>query len=315
MKMSEDQKEYIREFNILLDKGEYSFKEEPCLCGNDTSEQIADRDRYGFWHPVKVCRVCGLVRNNPRMTDESYQNFYSSDYYRKVYGGENYLAELEKRMSSDFGQHVYNDISLCLNPQSFKNVLEFGCAGGWNLQPFARAGLSVRGYDYSPSLVKLGQKFGLDLRVGSIGDIEGKYDLIILNHVIEHFTDFFGSMERLTSHINPNGYVYIGVPNIDNYGQAQLQNAHIYYFSPRTFKYYMSRCGINLIRFGQAQGIHMYGIFQPGQGTEEQINLDSEFETIMSIVQKAKIRHKIGNMLKILRIKGPIQKIWNKFHL
>ena len=49
----------------------------------------------------------------------------------------------EKHMTTDYGQHIYEDVSSVLNPQSLNKVLEFGCGGGWNLQPFARAGRQV----------------------------------------------------------------------------------------------------------------------------------------------------------------------------
>jgi SAM-dependent methyltransferase len=315
MKISGSQQKCIREFNALVEQGELSFQEDPCLCGVECSEQIASRDRYGFWHPVGVCRGCGLVRHNPRMTDEAYRFFYSSDIYRQVYGGENYLDEAERRMSSDYGQHVYDDVSSALNPQTLETVLEFGCAGGWNLLPFARAGLRVRGYDYGPSLVELGRKFDLDLRVGSLNDIEGMYDLIILNHVAEHFTDFYGSMKALIGHLNPGGWLYVGVPNIDNYGQEQLQNAHVFYFSPRTFQHYMSRCGLSMFKFGPAQAIHMYGVFQTDPGMDWQVGLDSEYVTIMPIIRKVKVRQKIGNVLQGMGLKEPVKKLWEKLSI
>jgi SAM-dependent methyltransferase len=160
----------------------------------------------------------------------------------------------------------------------------------------------------------LGRKFGLDLRVGSLSDIEGQYDLIILNHVIEHFTDFYGNMGTLIRHLNPGGRLYISVPNIDNYGLGQLQNAHIFYFSPRTFQHYMNRCGLSLLRYGSAQTIHMYGIFRPDPGVEQHVELGSEFERIMTIIRKAKTRQKVGDVLQFLGIKEPLKKLWGKLH-
>ena len=56
--------------------------------------------------------------------------------------------------------------------------------------------------------------------------------------------------------------VFIGVPDMDRYFDIrQLQNAHVLYFTPRTFKYYMDICGLTGITFG-AHSIHMYGIFE-----------------------------------------------------
>ncbi|MBN4079730.1 methyltransferase domain-containing protein [bacterium AH-315-C08] len=52
-----------------------------------------------------------------------------------------------------------------------------GCGGGWNLIHFSKAGYNVVGYDYSPNLTQVGRTYGLDLREGTIQDIEGEYDI------------------------------------------------------------------------------------------------------------------------------------------
>ncbi|MEI6613505.1 MAG: methyltransferase domain-containing protein, partial [Chrysiogenales bacterium] len=75
-------------------------------------------------------------------------------------------------------------------------IMEFGCAAGWNLIPFFNEGYHVTGYDYSPSLVEFGRSRGLNLFTGSFQEIIGEYDVIILSHVIEHFTNFFSIYER-----------------------------------------------------------------------------------------------------------------------
>jgi len=69
-------------------------------------------------------------------------------------------------------------------------------------------------------------------------------------------------MKSILQHLNANGILYAGVPNIDNFGKGQFQNAHIYYFSPRTFHYYMTMCDLEMIKCGSAENYHMYGIFK-----------------------------------------------------
>jgi 2-polyprenyl-3-methyl-5-hydroxy-6-metoxy-1,4-benzoquinol methylase len=178
---------------------------------------------------------------------------------------------------------------------------------------FSKAGHRVTGYDYSPNLTKAGRAYGLDLRQGTIKDIEGKYDLIILNHVMEHFTDLFGSMKTLTNHLKPGGFMYIGVPNIDNYDLGQLQNAHVYYFTPRTFKFFMSRCGLRAIKMGAAEEIHMYGIFQLDHKDFNDFTLESEPKRIMKIIRRAQVKKSIGNILEKIGIKNFIKSALRKF--
>ncbi|MBN4079728.1 methyltransferase domain-containing protein [bacterium AH-315-C08] len=137
--------------------------------------------------------------------------------------------------------------------------------------------------------------------------------IIIINHVIEHFTDLLDSMKSIIKHLKPNGFLYIGVPNIDNYGLGSLQNAHIYYFSPRTFEYYMNHCGLRIIQYGAAQNFHMYGIFELGSQTPDISTLESEPRRIMKIIRRAQLKENLGRVLDKLGIKGLIKTALKKF--
>ena len=258
LQLTQTQKESINKFNQLIESGDLSYENRDCLCGNSNFLEISKFDRFGFAQRTVVCKKCGLMMSNPCMTDQSYKIFYSTDIYRTVYEEQNYLEMANMRLKNDYGKYVFEDLSPMLKDDKDLNVLEFGCGGGWNLIHFFNAGYKVVGYDYSPNLTQIGRKYGLDLREGTIQDIEGEYDVIIVNHVMEHFTDLLGSMNSILRHLKPGGLIYIGVPNIDNYGFQQLQNAHVYYFTPRTFKYFMSSCGLKNIKFGAAQNFHMF---------------------------------------------------------
>lgn len=108
-------------------------------------------------------------------------------------------------------------------------------------------------------------------------------------------------MRYLEKHLNPQGLIYVGVPNIDNYGCDQLQNAHVFYFSPRTFKHYMQLCGFKIIEFGPDRKIHMYGIFEKSSKNENSNTLKDEYGLILKKIRKGKIKDEI---LKIMRALG-----------
>ena len=66
----------------------YAFEAVPCcICGGSSFEKLSEKDRYGLYLPVCVCRDCGLIQTNPRMTQASYNEFYNYE-YRRLYGGE-----------------------------------------------------------------------------------------------------------------------------------------------------------------------------------------------------------------------------------
>lgn len=307
------QKQSINKFNKMVSSGDLSFEEKDCLCGNSGFVEISKFDRFGFPQRVVVCQKCGLVMSNPSLTDKSYRLFYSSDIYRMIYENLDYLESAEERLNNDYSKYLFDDLSPNLEKGKESSILEFGCGGGWNLIHFFKAGYKGGvGYDYSPNLTQLGRKYGLDLRKGSIQDIEGEYDVIIVNHVMEHFTDLLGSMKSIIKHLKPGGILYIGVPNIDNYGLGQLQNAHTYYFTPRTFEYYMGHCGLRIIKHGAVHNLHMYGIFESGESDSDISTLEDEPKRIMKTIRKAHLREGIGNALEKMGIKKLIKSAMGK---
>ena len=61
-----------------IERGIYSFEEVPCcVCGGKNFELLSEKGRYGLYMPVVVCKDCGLIQTNPRMTQEAYNQFYN----------------------------------------------------------------------------------------------------------------------------------------------------------------------------------------------------------------------------------------------
>jgi 2-polyprenyl-3-methyl-5-hydroxy-6-metoxy-1,4-benzoquinol methylase len=259
------QLELIAEFNRKVASGELKFESVDCLCGCGRFDLIARVDRYGMLQDTVSCCECGLVLSNPRMTDREYADFYSTDLYRACYDGENYLCDYESRYTLKHGGHIFDEVDRVLPVKSATSVLEIGAGGGWNLLPFMARGASVLGIDYSPSLVALGKKHNIPMRQGTFDSVSSKFDVIVLNHVLEHLLDPLGALKKINSLCKTSGIVYISVPNILNFTIGQLQNAHTYYFTPRTLVRYCAQAGLGLCSSGEAQRIHFFAVFKPGK--------------------------------------------------
>ncbi|MFA5117980.1 MAG: class I SAM-dependent methyltransferase [Candidatus Omnitrophota bacterium] len=255
----------ISEFNRKVRNGEITFESVVCLCGCHSFDLISRVDRYGMLQDTVLCCECGMVLSNPRMTGAEYANFYSSDLYRTCYDGENYLSDYESRYTLKHGGHILEAVSRVLPVNSATSVLEIGAGGGWNLLPFMEQGASVLGIDYSPSLVALGKQHKIPMQQGTLDSVTGKYDVIVLNHVLEHFLDPLGALKKIHGFCKPAGIVYISVPNILNFTIGQLQNAHTYYFTPYTLVRYCAQAGLGLCLSGEAQKIHFFAVFKPGK--------------------------------------------------
>jgi SAM-dependent methyltransferase len=312
MKALQGIEKYVVEFNKIYK--DCDFEQVTCLCNSDDQELIANYDRYGLYSPTVICKKCGLIDSNPRLSNQSFEKFYSTDLYRKIYNNGDYIQEFRYKLENCNENEVFKYLKPIIFNKKYKSVLEIGCAAGHNLLGFKNLGLSVKGYDFGVDLVDLGRRdYGLNLENGTVIDAvnsEKKFDVVILNHVMEHFTDIKKNLSLIKQVLNKDGCIYIGIPNIDNYASSQIQNAHTYYFSPRTFLYYMNKYGYSVSSIDEAEKIHMQAILKV-ESQEEGVYLTNEYNIMIKKIRKVKRREFILRILDVLGLRKIIKIIAN----
>lgn len=302
-----EQKRLIEQFNHDLASGTLTTEAVPCLCGSSDFVLAASYDRYRLRQDTVVCRTCGLVQSNPRLTAEEYRKFYESDLYRRLYSPA--LMSMDRAL---FDKAVARDgyrfafVMGHLDLDTVRTVLEVGCGGGWNLWPYHQAGKTVLGLDHSPALTAYGAGLGMDLRQGSIEDIPGQgYDLIVLSHVVEHFMDPVATVRDIVAKAAPGGHLYIEVPNADHFELGGLQNAHTYWFSPQTLFHYMAKAGLRPLA-SSPFGCHFGALFVVDPGAKP-APLPEEYDRIAARIKRYERRQSLKHVLKrlgILRLLG-----------
>ena len=85
--------------------------------------------------------------------------------------------------------------------------------------PFLEAGATVKGYDYDRRYLDYGNSRNpaLNLCFGGLEDLKAedkKYDLIIINHVLEHLSSPEATLEQVKGNLKPDGILYIGLPGL-----------------------------------------------------------------------------------------------------
>ncbi|MFA6078153.1 MAG: class I SAM-dependent methyltransferase [Candidatus Omnitrophota bacterium] len=290
MDLTPEQSGIVNAFNHRVDGGEIELESIPCLCGSTVFDLVASVDRYSMHQKTVMCSQCGLLQSNPRMTDRQYRDFYSSDMYRLCYEGEDYLDVYKKRYDPEATRHIFDAILRVKKIGPGVDVLELGAGGGWNLVPFSASGANATGIDYSESLVKMGRGHGLNMQQGGIEKITGLFDIIVINHALEHFPDPVGSLQNIVQHLKADGLIYIAVPNIMNFGIGQLQNAHTYYFTPATFEHYCRKAGLIPVRTGAAETVHMFGIFITAKKPSP-VQLKDQHREMLAFFGKVKLKH------------------------
>ncbi len=253
--LSDIQRKYIDIFRKKCKTGEYKFRKCECECGNGDFEVIAEKDRYGLPVTTVICRNCGLIMTNPCLDDASNSAFYDNEYHYIYRAEENPSEEKFFGRKSDAVNFIIPFIQNHGGPKC-GTVLEIGCADGGNVAAFAECGYTASGIDLSHKYVEYGKGKGLDLYCNdssSFAENNRKYDLIVINHVLEHFTDLEKELSTIKSLMAPEGYLFVGVPGVKDltFGAyngdflRMLQNAHIFNFTKNSLCTVMNRYGFS----------------------------------------------------------------------
>lgn len=226
--------------------------EKQCLCeGLPDDEILVTIDRWGIPISAVLCKRCGLVRLNPRWTDETYINVYK-DYFWPLQTGsftiDRKRFELSVERAAFFADTLQKTCDI-----AGKKVVEIGCSYGAGLTRLKNAGADLVGYDYDERIISLGREYsGLDLRSGGLeGALRDgeKFDLVILKHVFEHFLDPVEEGRKLKNLLKKDGRLFIEVPGIFNENLWQpdpllvFNVFHTYYYSYSTLAKTLRLCG------------------------------------------------------------------------
>jgi SAM-dependent methyltransferase len=234
----------------------YRYESVSCLCGTNDNELIAAKDRYGIPLDTSICKSCGQVFSSTRLDAPSTRRFYD-ELYRPLYVGKNIADESFFNKQSRRGSRILSYLS-DVGISAPARVLEIGCGAGGILYPFKESGFIVEGIDLGDSYLSEGQKHGLNLKCMSSQQLSEEtsstYDIIILSHVLEHFSDIQFELNTIDKLLSPDGVIYIEVPGLFNLKNSYecdfltyLQNAHNYHFNLQMLTNLMSGRGYNLV--------------------------------------------------------------------
>ena len=185
------------------------------LCGSWESRILQDRvEELKLPSPFKVvqCTRCGLVYQNPRMTEKEYETYYDSNYYSLI--NWNYLKIVEQK-----GKEYINKYNLIERHLKSKGkLLDIGCGTGHFLKIGKDRGWEVYGIELSKWAADYGRRnFNLDIRNINLEEVAGTwgvgFDVVTLNHVLEHLPSPSGAIKMISEILHEEGLILIEVPN------------------------------------------------------------------------------------------------------
>jgi len=118
-----------------------------------------------------------------------------------------------------------------------KRLLEIGVGSRSFLVAASKAGYEVKGCDLSePICRQVENNLGIAMHCGPLESLQGKWDVVVMNHVLEHVQQPVGFLETIHHHLIPGGIVHVAVPNITCWeaslsGWTSYEPYHLTYFS------------------------------------------------------------------------------------
>jgi len=204
---------------------------------------------YGRHHTIVQCQQCGLVYTDPRPEGHDIIKTY------QAVEDPLYVEEREGRVLT-FERHL-RPLERLTGPPNDRPLLDVGCYTGVFVEIATRHGWDAWGVEPSRWAVEQARARGLHVTPGMLetADLpEAYFDVVTMWDVIEHVTDPLGTLEQAYRLLKPGGLVVVHTIDIDSLF-ARLMGArwpwlmqmHIYYFSRRTLRAMLEKCGFEVI--------------------------------------------------------------------
>tara|TARA_B100001175_G_C19502756_1_gene639106 strand:+ start:908 stop:1804 length:897 start_codon:yes stop_codon:yes gene_type:complete len=183
-----------------------------------------------------LCNNCGTLSQFPLPSNTQIKKFYNND-YQNYSNSNNFLL---KFISKIFFYLKFKDLSLGLKNKK-KKIIDYGCGSGEILNNFFKNGYkNILGVDYVRSS-NLNKKIKFSKNIKSA---KGKFDLIILNHIIEHSNNPEKLIKVLKNKLSINGVIIGSTPNsrdmflkiFEKYWGCLHFPYHIHLFSKNSLK-------------------------------------------------------------------------------
>jgi 2-polyprenyl-3-methyl-5-hydroxy-6-metoxy-1,4-benzoquinol methylase len=202
-------------------------------------------------YSVVRCRACGLIRTNPRPTNESIGLYYPDNYEPYLSSIVNIEKEAPTKGIKQFFKplvnRIFNSMGTNLPQLQPGKMLEIGCASGSFLHHMARKGWCVEGIEFSEKAAKAAHALGYKVHAGALESalqLEESFDLIVGWMVLEHLHEPVGGLRKLREWAKSEAWLVLSVPNAGSVefqlfkdkGFALQLPTHLHHFTPKTLE-------------------------------------------------------------------------------
>jgi len=216
-----------------------------------TSSEVPER--------IIFCGCCGLGLAEPMPSEEVLNCLYNeSNYWSKVKPA---VSPRKQPILLALARSRWSLIESHLNKRKEKShglkILDVGAGFGYlGIVAANRPGTALYEYvavepdpNVRSALELAWFKLGSNLKLSAfaeLGQVEGKYDIIALSHVLEHVKDPLRMINDVLSFLNDDGLLFIDVPNRDDLFKADVF-PHLLFLSPQSLKILMEQANLTIV--------------------------------------------------------------------
>lgn len=236
----------------------------------------------GEWD-ICQCESCGLKFLNPMPLKEDIGLAYA-EYYTHSEEKANFLSFLRPLESSyinvkyHYGKRSFTDYLkfafVCLFPteraemdmrffyldaRNQGRLLDVGCGSGELLRRLSVRGWVVQGIDFDENAIQQCRRLGVEASVGDLFSERypaGSFDVVTLNHVIEHLYDTEDVIRECYRILRPGGRLVMATPNGENIWLGKFRKnwfclqspAHLQIFSCKNLNGVCKKVGFEILK-------------------------------------------------------------------
>lgn len=228
------------------------------LCGFPQTDLYFTNKKNAYHKDFRICGACGYIFAFPRIPEHDYLSYYGGDYAKEIYSLKNDEVSIQEaidwrtkssKMKIGFFAEFY--------PKGVK-VFEVGSGLGTFLHEMEmQYAAIVSGVELSPHFVTIAkEKFGISTYLGDAfeffkHDKDNTYGVIIMDQVLEHLYHPLTLLNELKKKLEPNGLLYIGVPNVSSPAQDKpgfFFPEHVSHFTPYTLELLTKQAGFRIVK-------------------------------------------------------------------
>ena len=259
------------------------FEDVECaVCSSKNRFEVSKKGQHNIPLNLVLCKACGLGYLNPRWNAESYFDFYSNEYdsyYRPAL-----ISEINTK-DPENNPIIHRLRINNLLPTDFTNVLDIGSGAGENILNVQKLFPNANLFAIEPSeesqknLTDNGIKvISTDANSDWEKGNEGKYSLIILRHVLEHFLNPVEVLKKIQASLSNDGLLYIAVPNnlrpTKNLESKWFRVVHTYYFNKYSLTNILHKSGLESIIMKEGDQLNQHELFTIVKRSNKDLDLD-----------------------------------------